>query len=228
MDPNDLASNPPVHLRDYRAPAWRMEQVELSFDLDAEQTIVEARLVLLQDPQQPDAELRLDGSALELLGIRLDGREIGADRYRVEADALVVTGVRGRVIVETRSRIRPVANTAMQGLYLSGTTERGFLLTQCEAEGFRHVTWSIDRPDVLARYTVTLRADRERYPVLLAGGDVDGKGKLDDGRHWARYVDPQPKPSYLFALVAGRLDSLEDTYLTTEGRRVRLAIWAAT
>ena len=101
MDPNDLASNPPVHLRDYRAPAWRMEQVELSFDLDAEQTIVEARLVLLQDPQQPDAELRLDGSALELLGIRLDGREIGTDRYRVEADALVVTGVRGRVIVET-------------------------------------------------------------------------------------------------------------------------------
>ena len=226
MDPNDLAANPPVRLRDYRTPAWRMEQVELSFDLDAEQTIVEASLVLQQDPEQPDAELRLDGSALELLGIRIDGREIGTDRYRVEADALVVTGVRGRAILETRSRIRPVANTAMQGLYLSGTMERGFLLTQCEAEGFRHVTWSIDRPDVLARYTVTLRADRARYPVLLVGGDLDGKGMLEDGRHWARYVDPQPKPSYLFALVAGHLDSLEDSYVTAEGRHVRLAIWA--
>ena len=114
----------------------------------------------------------------------------------------------------------------MQGLYLSGSPEQGFLLTQCEAEGFRHITWSIDRPDVLARYTVTLRADRQRFPVLLAGGDLDGEGVLDDGRHWARYVDPQPKPSYLFALVAGRLCSTEDVFMTSEGRRVRLAIWA--
>ncbi|SFN01967.1 aminopeptidase N [Dokdonella immobilis] len=226
MNPSDRQTHPLVRLRDYRAPAWRMERVDLSFDLDAEQTLVEARLELRQDPERPDAELRLDGSALDLLEIRLDGRDIGTDRYRIEADGLVVCGVRGSAILETRSRIRPIANTAMQGLYLSGALETGFLLSQCEAEGFRHITWSIDRPDVLAPYTVTLRADRERYPVLLAGGGREAAGELDDGRHWVRYVDPQPKPSYLFALVAGRLHSIEDAYTTAEGRRVRLAIWA--
>ncbi len=107
-----------------------------------------------------------------------------------------------------------------------GSREAGFLLTQCEAEGFRHITFFPDRPDVLARYTVTLRADRERFPVLLAGGNPDGSGELADGRHWARFVDPHPKPSYLFALVAGRLESIQRDIVTADGRTVKLVMWS--
>ena len=120
-------------------------------------------------------------------------------------------------VLETLVRVKPSGNTKLEGLYLSGTPEAGFLLTQCEAEGFRRITYFPDRPDVLARYTVTLRADRERFPVLLAGGNPDGAGELEDDRHWARFVDPHPKPSYLFALVAGRLEKISRDY-THRGR----------
>jgi aminopeptidase N len=123
-------------------------------------------------------------------------------------------------------RIQPAANTTLEGLYLSGSREHGFLLTQCEAEGFRHITFFPDRPDVLARYTVSLRAERERFPVLLAGGNPAGHGDLPDGRHWARFVDPHPKPCYLFALVAGRLESIQRDYVTADGRTVKLVIWS--
>ena len=216
-----------IHLDDYRPAAWRMHAVELEFDLDVRHTLVTARLELSQDPAQEHAELRLDGVGIDLLELRLDGRVLDASEYRLEAQALVLPSARGQVIVETRSRIRPIDNSAMQGLYLSGGAANGFLLSQCEAEGFRHITWSIDRPDVLARYTVTLRADRQRFPVLLAGGNADGQGRLDEGRHWARFVDPQPRPSYLFAIVAGQLAVLEDQHLSAEGRLVQLRIWAA-
>ncbi|MGB0135139.1 aminopeptidase N [Dokdonella sp.] len=217
---------PVIHLRDYRPPAWRMETVELIFDLDADNTLVQARLAVVQDPAQLKVDLRLDGIGIELLAVRVDDRELDASEYRLEQDCLVIPGLRGQALIETRSRIQPQKNKAMLGLYVSGGTERGFLLTQCEAEGFRHITWSIDRPDVLARYTVTLRAQRSRFPVLLAGGDEDGSGDLDDGRHWARFVDPQPRSSYLFALVAGQLECIEDVHVTSSGQRVRLLIWA--
>lgn len=217
---------PIVRLEDYQSPPWRMQTVDIEFDLDVEETLVNARLLVIQDSAQQDAELHLDGENIELLEIRIHGRALTSNEYRIDGSVLIVDGVRGTVIIETRSRIRPAANSAMQGLYLSGGHEHGFLLSQCEAEGFRHVTWSIDRPDVLARYTVTLRADRARFPVLLAGGNADGTGELEGGRHWARFVDPQPKPSYLFAIVAGRLAVIEDSHMTTEGRLVSLKIWA--
>jgi aminopeptidase N len=219
-------SKPAIRLVDYRPPAWRMNAVDLEFDLDAEATIVCARLQLSQDPAQSEVELRLDGQDIELLEIRVDGRIIGADEFSICDHALQIPGLRGSALVETRSRIRPIANSAMQGLYVSGGSERGFLLSQCEAEGFRHITWSVDRPDVLARYSVTLRANRTRFPVLLAGGNADGRGELEQGRHWARFVDPQPRPSYLFAIVAGQLDVIEDEHVTVHGRHVRLLIWA--
>ena len=226
MNDDESATHPVVHLHDYKAPPWRMERIELEFDLDAELTTVQSRLHLSEQPGPGGAELRLDGSGIELLEILLDGHALDAGRYRIEGDALFVAGVRGKAVIETRSRIRPLANKALQGLYLSGSPEQGFLLTQCEAEGFRHITWSIDRPDVLALYSVTLRADRRRFPVLLAGGALAGSGELDDGRHWARFDDPHPRPSYLFALVAGKLEAIEDSYVTAEGRRVRIVIWA--
>jgi len=222
-----LAQQPsaPIRLSDYRAPAWRVETVELDFDLGIDASEVLARLHLRRDPAQ-DAPLRLDGEDLQLLSIVLDGRQLPATAYRYADNVLEVDGTRDGSVLETRVRLRPAANTALEGLYLSGPREAGFLLTQCEAEGFRHITFFPDRPDVLARYTVTLRADRARFPVLLAGGNPDGAGELEGGRHWARFVDPHPKPSYLFALVAGRLEKIERDYVTADGRAVQLKIWA--
>jgi len=219
-----VGAKPTVFLRDYRPPAWQVGEVELELDLDADATLVTARMTVHRMQAGPD--LRLDAVALELLEVRVDGRVLDADEYRVGDAALVIPGVRDEAIVETRARIAPARNTAMQGLYLSGSSANGFLLTQCEAEGFRHITPFPDRSDVLARYTVTLRADRARYPLLLANGDAAGTGELAGGRHWARFVDPHPKPSYLFALVAGRLESIEDRFVTREGRDVRLFIHA--
>ncbi|HWU77511.1 MAG TPA: aminopeptidase N [Rhodanobacter sp.] len=214
-----------ICLRDYRAPAWRIETVELDFDLGIDATELHARLLLRRDPGQ-NAPLRLDGENLQLLSIALDGAALPASAYRYVDNVLEVDGARDGSVLETRVRLRPAANTALEGLYLSGSREAGFLLTQCEAEGFRHITFFPDRPDVQARYTVTLRADRKRFPVLLAGGNPDGAGELEGDRHWARFVDPHPKPSYLFALVAGHLQSIEHDYVTADGRAVQLKIWA--
>ena len=225
MTARDPLSTPLVRLSDYRAPAWRVERIELEFDLGIDATEVVSRLHLRSDPSQ-NVPLRLDGEGLELLSITLDGEPVDTARYRQSADALEVDGVRDGSTLETRVRLAPSANTALEGLYLSGTRESGFLLTQCEAEGFRHITFFPDRPDVLASYAVTLRADKARFPVLLAGGNPDGTGELPEGRHWARFVDPHPKPSYLFALVAGRLEKIERDYVTGEGRAVKLVIWS--
>lgn len=219
-------AKPTVFLRDYRAPAWRVSTVELEFDLDPAATTVAARLRVESDPEQPGAPLHLDGEGLELLELRVDGHAIGDDAYEVDARGLTIRNLKGAATIQTRAIIVPERNTALQGLYLSGERNTGFLLTQCEAEGFRRITWFVDRPDVLARYTVTLRANKARFPLLLANGNCDGSGDLPDGRHFARFVDPHPKPSYLFALVAGNLDRLEDAYTTAEGRRVRLFIHA--
>ncbi len=218
-------TRPLIRLRDYRAPAWRVETVELDFDLGIDATELSARLLLRRDPAQ-NAPLRLDGENLQLLSIALDGEALPATAYRMLDGTLEVDGARDGSVLETRVRLRPAANTALEGLYLSGSREAGFLLTQCEAEGFRHITFFPDRPDVQARYRVTLRADRDRFPVLLAGGNPDGCGELEGGRHWASFVDPHPKPSYLFALVAGRLDRIERDYITADGRPVQLKIWA--
>jgi aminopeptidase N len=215
---------PPTRLADYRAPAWTVDEVALEFDLDFEHSEVAARLLLHgADPTQP---LELDGEDLELLAVTLDGQALTPDAYEVDARRLTIRGARDGSVLETRVRIHPAANTALEGLYLSGSRETGFLLTQCEPQGFRHITYFPDRPDVQSRYTVTLRANRERFPVLLAGGNPDGAGELPDGRHWARYVDPHRKPSYLFALVAGQLEHLDRAYLTADGRQVLIRMWA--
>ena len=214
-----------IRLRDYRAPAWRVESIEMDVDLGIDASEISARLQLRRDPAQ-QAPLRLDGENLQLLSIVLDGRQLPAGAYRHDGSVLEVDGALDGSVLETRVRVRPAANTALEGLYLSGPRETGFLLTQCEAEGFRHITFFPDRPDVLSRYTVTLRAERARFPVLLAGGNPDGAGELEGGRHWARFVDPHPKPSYLFALVAGRLERIERDYVSADGRAVQLKIWA--
>ncbi|UPG94250.1 aminopeptidase N [Luteibacter aegosomatissinici] len=212
-----------IRLADYRPPAWTVEHVALAFDLGIDRTEVLATLELVRQADEP---IRLHGEGLELLSLSIDGRTLGDGEY-ILAQGVLEVGVEGdRCTLTTRVALRPAENTAFEGLYLSGSRDKGFLLTQCEAEGFRHITFYPDRPDVLSKYTVTLRADKSRFPVLLAGGNPDGAGDLPDGRHWARFVDPHPKPSYLFALVAGRLERISQDYTTADGRKVGLHIWA--
>ena len=217
---------PLIRLSDYQPPAWHVDAIDLEFDLDPALTVVTARLQVRRDERALAGSLELDGEALELIELVVDGRRLHAGEYRIDARGLSIPDLPARAVIQTRSHVRPAVNTALEGLYLSGSAERGFLLTQCEAEGFRRITWSMDRPDVLSRYSVTLRADPERFPVLLAAGNADGNGILADGRHWVRFVDPQPRPSYLFAIAAGFLECIEDAWVTAEGRRVRLLIWA--
>ena len=212
-----------IRLADYRPPAWRVTHVELVFDLGIDATLVHSKLRLARDR---DEALRLDGEDLELVEARLDGRALAPGDYTLDASSLVIPGVRDGSTLELSVRIDPANNTQLAGLYLSGSREHGFLLTQCEAQGFRRITYFPDRPDVLAKYDVTLRAPRDRFPILLAGGEETAWGELGDGRHYARFVDPHPKPSYLFALVAGRLEKIERVYRTADGHNVMLRLWA--
>ncbi|UXI68179.1 aminopeptidase N [Tahibacter amnicola] len=215
----------PVLLREYRPPAWRVDHVDLEFDLGIHRTRVDARLTLRR--AGPAGEpLFLDGEGLRLVSIALDGRPLDVTEYRLDEHGLTIAQMPDGAVLHTCVELDPSTNSALQGLYLSGTPEHGFLLTQCEAEGFRRITFFPDRPDVLARYTTTLRADPARFPILLANGNPAGTGLLDDGRLWARWDDPHPKPCYLFALVAGRLEVLERAFVTAEGRAVTLRIYA--
>jgi len=212
-----------IRLADYQPPAWRVTHVELKFELGIDATRVHSKLTLARDRAEP---LRLDGEDLELVEARLDGRTLTADDYQLDASGLVIAAARDGSVLELDVRMNPARNSQLSGLYVSGSREHGFLLTQCEAQGFRRITFFPDRPDVLARYDVTLTADRTRFPVLLAGGEQTEAGVLPDGRHFARFVDPHPKPSYLFALVAGHLKKIERAYRTADGHDVMLRLWA--
>jgi aminopeptidase N len=213
----------PTRLAEYRPPEFLVDTVDLEFDLDPTDTRVAAHIALRRNPEAPaDAPLRLDGDELELVSLALDGRPLAPGDYRLEPDgALVIAQVPDAFALDVVTRIVPERNTALSGLYISG----GNFCTQCEPEGFRRITYFVDRPDVMARYGVRIRADKTRFPVLLSNGNPAGDGDLPDGRHWAKWVDPHPKPSYLFALVAGDLVAYQDRFTTRSGREVPLAIW---
>jgi aminopeptidase N len=215
---------PPVtRLSDYQPPEFLIDEVQLRFELDAEETVVDAALSLRRNPvaTRGNGDLRLDGEQLELEAVSINGRPLAPAEYRVDDDHLLVRRVPDRFRLQTRVRIHPRANTALEGLYVSG----GMLCTQCEAEGFRRITYFLDRPDVMARYRVSLVADPARYPVLLSNGNPDGQETLSDGRRCAHWQDPFPKPSYLFALVAGDLRAVEERFTTASGREVPLRIY---
>ncbi len=213
----------PVRLKDYRPPAFLVDEVQLTFHLDPMETQVQSQLTLRRNPalDHENFPLELNGEDLQLLSIKLDGKLLTDQQYRHEDDRLIVPQVPSQFILETEVLIHPRENTRLEGLYVS----RDILCTQCEAEGFRRITFFPDRPDVMARYTVTLRADKKRYPVLLANGNLEEQGDLEDGRHYAVWRDPFPKPSYLFALVAGDLEKFTDTFTTRSGREVLLEIY---
>ena len=211
----------PVAIRreDYRPPAYRVETVALEFDLRPEATVVTSRLQMRA--AEPGRPLVLDGEDLELLSIALDGRPLGAGEYSVDDRHLTVPNPPASFVLEIGTRINPKANTHLSGLYISNNV----FCTQCEAEGFRRITYFPDRPDVMAVYRTTIRADRRNYPVLLSNGNLVEQGELPDGRHYAVWDDPFPKPCYLFALVAGDLAVNEDSFTTRSGRKVRLRIF---
>jgi len=209
-----------VYLKDYRPPAFLIPEVELDIDLLSEdEAMVKALLSVRRNPAgagTPDLALDIDEVAVE--SVALDGGPLPPGRWDADGRHLTVRGVPEEFQLATTSRIRPRENTRLMGIYTSST---GFF-SLCEAEGFRRITPFLDRPDVMARYTVTLRADSERYPVLLANGNLAAQGEERGGRHWAKWVDPFPKPSYLFAVVAARLDRSQDSFRTRSGRTARL------
>jgi aminopeptidase N len=191
--------------------------VALDFDLDPVATIVSARLTINRQAPGP---LVLDGRQLELLSVALDGEVLGDNRYALRGDKLVIEDVPDEFVLETRVKIIPETNTELSGLYMSGA---GFF-TQCEPEGFRKITYFPDRPDVMSRYTVTLRADKAKYPVLLSNGNKTGEGE-EGGKIWASFEDPHPKPSYLFAAVAADLVAVKDEFTTRSGKKIELGIY---
>ena len=217
-DAMTAAVQPPVIRReDYAPPAWLVPDVSLRFELAAERTLVHATLNVTRNGMHVEP-LRLDGDELELLALAVDGVSV-APTY--EGGRLVVAIAGDRATVTTTVAISPAANTKLMGLYASG----GILCTQCEAEGFRRITFFPDRPDVLSRYRVRLEADATTFPVLLSNGNKVSVGDLGGGRHFAEWDDPFPKPCYLFAVVAGDLAAFRDSFTTMSGRTVDLGIW---
>jgi aminopeptidase N len=221
LDANAAALTPPQPIRreDYRPPEWRVSEVALDFALDPLATRVKARLTVRRNGQHTHP-LRLNGDGLQPSVVLIDGEE-ERDAWRMDGSDLLIDLPGDSHLIETEVEIAPASNSKLMGLYESG----GLLCTQCESEGFRRITFFPDRPDVLSRYTVRMEADRERFPVLLANGDPVDEGDLPGGRHYALWRDPFPKPSYLFALVAGDLVANRDTFITRSGRDIQLGIW---
>ena len=223
MDARTIPEEPraPAHAtirrEDYRPPDWLVPQVELDFTLDPDATRVRARLEVTRNGDH-DRPLRLDGDELTPLRVAVDGADA---KWSMDGPALVIELSGDRATVETEVEIHPAANTKLSGLYASG----GGLYTQCEAEGFRRITFFPDRPDVLSRYRVRMDADAAAFPILLTNGNCIESGTGEGGRHWAQWEDPFPKPCYLFALVAGDLAPNRASFTTMSGRTVDLAIW---
>lgn len=207
-----------VFRKDYVPPAFAIDHVDLVFELDPERTVVTSTLRFTR--RQPNVPLTLAGEALELLGVQLDGQPFAS--YRLDEDgSLTLDGLPQQGTLEIVSTCNPAANTTLSGLYVSN----GNFFTQCEAEGFRRIAWFLDRPDVMTTYRVTLRADRAAYPVLLSNGNLIGERELEGGRHEAVWEDPFPKPSYLFAIVAGKLQCIEERITTGSGKEKLLQVW---
>ncbi|HEX5394255.1 MAG TPA: aminopeptidase N, partial [Rhodocyclaceae bacterium] len=214
-----------IHLKDYTPPAFLVDTVDVDVDFQPDGAQISTRLTLRRNPASADrnAPLVLDGEELETLFVAVDDDYISPGFYQQDESTLTLTKVPDAFTLTTKVRIQPDSNTRLSGLYHSAD---GYF-TQCEAQGFRRITWFPDRPDVMSRYTVTIHADKATLPVLLANGNPVASGQEAGGRHWAKWEDPFPKPCYLFALVAARLDVLRGTYRTASGRTVQLAIYVS-
>lgn len=211
-----------VRLQDYLPPAFLVSTVDLTFELAEEVTTVTSRLMLRKNPKGPDTPIELDGEKLELVSVKLNGHLLGKSDYTVDDKQLKIPHPgHGELSLEIVTKIKPQENLTLEGLYKSG----GMFCTQCEAQGFRRITYYPDRPDVMAIFTTTIIAEKARYPVLLSNGNLIEKADLEGGRHMAKWNDPFKKPAYLYALVAGNLAKTRDHFVTRSGRKVRLEIF---
>jgi aminopeptidase N len=207
-----------IYLKDYTAPAYLVDTVDLDINIEAGATTVTATLAMRRNPDVAAQPLVLDGEELETVSVAVNGQNVP---FFATESTLTIESLPEQFTLQTVVRIKPDNNTRLSGMYRS---KDGYF-TQCEAQGFRRITWFLDRPDVMSTYTVTLHADKEKLPVLLANGNPLDHGDEPNGRHWARWADPFRKPCYLFALVAGKLDGLFDSFKTASGRSVQLAIY---
>ena len=207
-----------VYLKDYTAPSYLIDTVDLDFNIETAGTTVSATLAMRRNPAVPAQPLVLDGDELKTLSVTVNREKVP---FSETASTLSIADLPDVFTLETVVRIDPDKNTRLSGMYRSAD---GYF-TQCEAQGFRRITWFLDRPDVMSTYSVTLHADKAAFPVLLANGNPVAAGDEPGGRHWAKWADPFKKPAYLFALVAGKLDVLEDTFQSASGRTVQLAIY---
>ena len=206
---------------DYVAPAYWVDTVNLCFDLDPVKTRVLHKMTLRRNADAPLQSLRLDGEELNLSRVLVNGQ---GTSFKMDGNQLVLENLPDgdeAFELEIFTTCAPVKNTKLMGLYVSNDS----FFTQCEAEGFRRITYFLDRPDVMASYTVTLRADKAKYPVLLSNGNLVEQGLLEDGRHFAKWVDPHRKPCYLFALVAGQLVSREQRITSRAGKEHTLQVY---
>ncbi|MBX9586743.1 MAG: aminopeptidase N [Gammaproteobacteria bacterium] len=211
------------YLEDYQVPDFLCNAIFLHFELHEDHTAVHSVMHLQRNPnsQSPDSSLVLNGEGMDLETLLLDGTPIISENYRVDKESLTVDHLPIQFILETIVRIKPHENFALSGLYKS----RNNYCTQCESHGFRRITYFLDRPDVMTKFTVTISADKKRYPLLLSNGNLVEEKELSNGRHWVKWEDPSLKPSYLFALVAGDLDLLQDQFITRSGRKVDLRLY---
>ena len=212
-----------IYLKDYQAPEYLIDETHLTFELFEDHSLVHAQLVMRRNPERGPGlpPLVLDGQQLELLAVTLADQELCAGQYQLTENHLTLHPTSTNFTVDTSVKIHPETNTALEGLYKSGT----MFCTQCEAEGFRKITYYLDRPDVMSTFTTTVVAEQHSYPVLLSNGNPIASGPGEDGRHWATWEDPFKKPAYLFALVAGDLWCVEDSFTTMSERTVALRIY---
>jgi aminopeptidase N len=219
---SDTANPAVIRRADYAAPSFLVDSVALEFDLAPERTRVTNTMRLRRNPEaKPGAHLELMGEALEFIGASIDGQALPEGAVRAHEHGLTIEQAPDAFELAIESACNPLENTTLSGLYVSS----GNFFTQCEAEGFRRITYFLDRPDVMATYTVTLRADKAAYPVLLSNGNLVEEGELADGRHFAKWEDPFKKPCYLFALVAGKLVAIEERIQSSSGKEKLLQVW---
>ena len=214
-----------IYLKDYKPPEYTIDSIELHFKLAEENTRVSSKMLIKRNiaSDSSSRDLLLSGENIRLLNVTLEGKKLQPQQVIVDKESLLIKDVPQdrSFILALENTLNPSTNTALEGLYLS----KGMLCTQCEAEGFRKITYFLDRPDVMSRFTVTLTGDRDRYPVLLSNGNRIAQGELPDNQHWVTWEDPFHKPCYLFALVAGQLECHEDRYTTFSKRTVTLQIY---
>ncbi|XP_020419365.1 puromycin-sensitive aminopeptidase isoform X3 [Prunus persica] len=211
-----------IFLKDYKLPDYYFDSVDLNFSLGAEKTIVSSKIAVFPRVEGSSSPLVLDGQDLKLLSVRINSKELKDEDYRLDSRHLTLTSVpSGTFTLEILTETYPEKNTSLEGLYKSS----GNFCTQCEAEGFRKITFYQDRPDIMAKYTCRIEADKSLYPVLLSNGNLIEQGDVEGNKHFALWEDPFKKPCYLFALVAGQLESRDDTFVTRSGRKVALRIW---